>query len=127
MLFSNLVFLGFKCSIRAVCLLNTSQPQALLPFIPSLDQALEEEAVPATTRGGSGHRGSTAQMQSPLGWTPHGWAVAHHVHQSCASWAHLQWFGQLLYLPFLLWPQECLCCLSSLDLHVDPWQTQEVT
>lgn len=62
----------------------------------------------------------------PWPWVFHGRAAEHHKCQSCASWARLQWSGQMFYSLFLPWCLDRLCCLLFLDLHVDPWQTQKV-
>lgn len=73
---------------------HASQPWGLLPFIPALDQALEGVAVPAATRTGSRHSGSSVHMQSSLGSAVPSSGVGHFMaeilHIAHTSWAHLQ-------------------------------------
>lgn len=81
-----------------------------LSFAPSLDQTLEEEAVAGASGTDGAQHSGICILNSGAAWT---------------FGAHLLQSGQLLYSPFLLCLQESLCCLSSLDLHVGPWQTQK--
>lgn len=136
MQFSNLVFLSLKHNVRAVCPPNMSLSLELCcPSRPLWIKPWKRRLYllpPGQAAGtvGAEHRCRAhwdLQFPALVLDTSRLGSSASHTHQSCAPRAHLQWSGQLLYSPFLLWPQECLCCLSSLDLHVDPWQTQKVT